>query len=68
MEPLPAHLDAAYLWLCQQRWHFPAGADVWQWPAERERLREEMTRGTRRRTPQTAGLCNEVVRSRNNRF
>lgn len=50
MQPLLPHLDAAYHWLCQQRRHFPANADVWDlrwhWPTERLRLQAEIAQGT----------------------
>jgi len=49
MQPLLRHLDAAYHWLCSQRRHFPAQADVWHlrrhWPAERTRLQDELGSG-----------------------
>lgn len=55
MRPLFPHLDAAYRWLCQQRRHFPANADVWNlrghWPAERLRLQAEIAQGTVRLGP-----------------
>ncbi len=55
MTPLLQHLDTAYHWLCQQRKHYPAHADVWcfrgHWPAERLRLQAEITQGTLRLGP-----------------
>ena len=45
-----AVLDAAYAWLCQQRWDWPAEADVWRfrqhWPEEKAQLRADLLAGT----------------------
>jgi RNA-directed DNA polymerase len=50
MTPLLQHLDCAYHWLCRQRKHYPAYADVWcfrgHWAAERLRLQAEIAQGT----------------------
>ena len=50
-----AHLDAVYHWLCRQRRHFPANADVWDlrwhWPTERLRLQAEIAQGALRLGP-----------------
>lgn len=49
MKSLLPYLDAAYHWLCQQRRHFPAQADVWHlrhhWSGERARLEDELSSG-----------------------
>lgn len=44
-----SNLDLAYRWLCQQRQHYPANADVWDlrfhWNAERPKLVSELRTG-----------------------
>jgi len=51
----PAAIDAAYRWVCTQRRHFPANADIWHlrfhWARERERLQHALNGGTYRFAP-----------------
>ncbi|WP_442985809.1 hypothetical protein [Serratia bockelmannii] len=42
-------IDDAFNWVCTQRRHFPANADIWHlrfhWVSERERLRSTLATG-----------------------
>ncbi|KYQ96993.1 hypothetical protein AWY96_00150 [Serratia plymuthica] len=48
-------IDDAFRWVCTQRRHFPANADIWHlrfhWVSERERLRNALANGTYRFEP-----------------
>lgn len=52
----PAHLQQAFLAVCQQRRHFPADADIWHlrrhWPARKSGLLAEIQSGDYQFSPQ----------------
>ncbi len=49
MDEVIQNLDEAYLWLCRQRRHYPANADIWHlrfhWPRERETIVQALLAG-----------------------
>jgi hypothetical protein len=51
-----SQLDDAYRWLCQQRKHFPANADIWsfryRYPAIKSGLLQEINSSWHRFSPQ----------------
>ena len=48
-------IDDVFRWVCTQRRHFPANADIWHlrfhWGSECDRLRSALATGTYRFTP-----------------